>query len=49
MSSDKEQDTGAGGAQGAAPAEGDPPIIVHGQEGEAEEAEASSPEGDTPA
>jgi hypothetical protein len=47
MSSDKERDTEAGGGQGLA-SEGDPPIIVDGQEGTSGDAEASASEGDPP-
>ena len=42
-----DKDPDVSGDQAAAPAEGDPPIIVHGQE-EEEDTEASSSEGDPP-
>ena len=48
MSSDKETDAGAGGAGQGAASEGDPPIIVQGQEDETDEAETSASEGDPP-
>jgi hypothetical protein len=48
MSSDKETNTEAGSTEQVSASEGDPPIIVHSQEGDPDETEGSASEGDPP-